>query len=136
MGNATPTWTLVNSYIFRQPERVYFNPYKPDEVWVSSFGNGMKMGSLNNTTGIATEISTGIALYPNPSHGAFSLQIPASIQGNIDVQILGIAGRILQRTVDEAAQNIAVRADGLASGMYVLRLRWAGGSWSGRMIVE
>ncbi len=44
MDAATPTWTLVDAYPFRQPERVFFNPFKPDEIWVSSFGNGLKMG--------------------------------------------------------------------------------------------
>ena len=44
MNAATPSWSLVTSYPFRQPERVFFNPYNIDEVWVSSFGNGLKMG--------------------------------------------------------------------------------------------
>lgn len=47
MNLATPTWSLVNSYEFRQPERVFFNPFNNNEVWVTSFGNGLKMG-LNN----------------------------------------------------------------------------------------
>lgn len=46
MNTPTPTWQLVQSYNFRQPERVFFNPYNQNEVWVTSFGNGMKMGSL------------------------------------------------------------------------------------------
>jgi photosystem II stability/assembly factor-like uncharacterized protein len=41
---ATPVWSLVDSYPFKQPERVFFNPYNPAEIWVSSFGNGLKMG--------------------------------------------------------------------------------------------
>lgn len=44
MNAATPTWSLVDNYPFRQPERVFFNPYNSNEIWVSSFGNGMKMG--------------------------------------------------------------------------------------------
>lgn len=40
----TPAWTLVDNYPFRQPERVFFNPYNPAEIWVSSFGSGLKMG--------------------------------------------------------------------------------------------
>ncbi len=44
MNAATPAWTLVNNYLFRQPERVFFNPFNPSEVWVTSFGNGLKMG--------------------------------------------------------------------------------------------
>ncbi|MEP6950260.1 MAG: T9SS type A sorting domain-containing protein, partial [Ginsengibacter sp.] len=44
MNAAVPSWSLVSSYPFRQPERVFFNPYNPNEVWVTSFGNGLKMG--------------------------------------------------------------------------------------------
>ncbi|MBC7936350.1 MAG: T9SS type A sorting domain-containing protein [Rhizobacter sp.] len=47
MNAATPAWLLVGSYPFRQPERVFFNPFNSNEVWVTSFGNGLKMG-LNN----------------------------------------------------------------------------------------
>ncbi len=42
---ATPTFTQVTSYPFRQPERVFFNPNKAGEVWVTSFGNGIKIGT-------------------------------------------------------------------------------------------
>ena len=45
MNTATPSWSLVNAYPFRQPERVFFNPYNANEVWVSSFGNGLKLGT-------------------------------------------------------------------------------------------
>ncbi len=44
MNAATPSFTLVNSYPFRQPERVFFNPYNANEIWVASFGNGLRMG--------------------------------------------------------------------------------------------
>jgi photosystem II stability/assembly factor-like uncharacterized protein len=44
MNATTPTWSLVSNYPFRQPERVFFNPFNTNEIWVSSFGNGMKMG--------------------------------------------------------------------------------------------
>jgi hypothetical protein len=44
MNSATPTWSLVANYPFRQPERVFFNPFNANEIWVSSFGNGLKMG--------------------------------------------------------------------------------------------
>ncbi|MCC6287833.1 MAG: T9SS type A sorting domain-containing protein [Chitinophagaceae bacterium] len=46
---ATPTWSLVSNYPFRQPERVFFNPYNPAEIWISSFGNGLRLG-LQSTT--------------------------------------------------------------------------------------
>ncbi|MBK8699032.1 MAG: hypothetical protein IPN29_05615 [Saprospiraceae bacterium] len=43
---ATPVFTQVESYAFQQPERVFFSPYDPAEMWVSSFGNGMKKAIL------------------------------------------------------------------------------------------
>ncbi|MGC4103932.1 T9SS type A sorting domain-containing protein [Ferruginibacter sp.] len=47
MNAATPSWSLVTAYPFRQPERVFFNPFNLNEIWVSSFGNGMKMGLIS-----------------------------------------------------------------------------------------
>jgi Putative binding domain, N-terminal len=43
---APPTFAAVTSYPFRQPERVFFNPYNPAEIWVTSFGNGVRVGSV------------------------------------------------------------------------------------------
>ena len=45
-SSKNPTYTQVAVYPFRQPERVFFNPFDTNEVWVSSFGNGMKVGSF------------------------------------------------------------------------------------------
>jgi hypothetical protein len=40
----TPAFTRVDAYPFRQPVRVVFNPYQPSEMWVTSFGNGLRVG--------------------------------------------------------------------------------------------
>ena len=67
---ATPTWKNVDAYDFRQPMRIFFNPYNSDELWVSSFGNGMKMGNLKNgSAGFAPALNTlssRLMVYPNP----------------------------------------------------------------------
>ena len=42
----SPTFSLVANYPFRQPERVFFNPYNASEIWVTSFGNGLMVGNL------------------------------------------------------------------------------------------
>jgi len=41
----TPTFNQIQSYPFRQPTRVFFNPFKAGEVWVTSFGNGIRIGT-------------------------------------------------------------------------------------------
>ncbi|MEO8148328.1 MAG: T9SS type A sorting domain-containing protein [Bacteroidia bacterium] len=64
---ATPTFSPAGSYPFRQPERVFFNPYKPTEVWVSSFGNGMRVGDIcNNIT--STIAASGPVTFCKPGN--------------------------------------------------------------------
>jgi len=41
---ARPEFQVVESFPFRQPERVIFNPHQPGEVWVTTFGNGLWVG--------------------------------------------------------------------------------------------
>ncbi len=53
MNAATPTWSLVSNYDFRQPERVFFNPFNPAEMWVTSFGNGLKVGSVSGPVAVS-----------------------------------------------------------------------------------
>jgi hypothetical protein len=45
INSASPILTQVTNYPFGQPERVFFNPYNPSEMWVTSFGNGIRVGS-------------------------------------------------------------------------------------------
>lgn len=40
-----PKFTQVSSYPFHNPTRVFFNPHNKKEVWVTSFGNGMYVGT-------------------------------------------------------------------------------------------
>ncbi len=41
-----PTFTALTGYPFRFPTRVFFNPYDANEIWVTSFGNGMRLGRV------------------------------------------------------------------------------------------
>ncbi|MHC5112135.1 MAG: dockerin type I domain-containing protein [Planctomycetota bacterium] len=49
-----PTFSQDQSYPFRQPLRVFFNPHDPTEVWTTSFGGGLKVQLLS--PGIATDL--------------------------------------------------------------------------------
>ncbi len=40
---ANPTFSPMSIYPFRHPLRVFFNPYRPGETWVSSFGGGLRV---------------------------------------------------------------------------------------------
>jgi hypothetical protein len=44
---AKPDFKRVESYGFKHPLRVQFNPFHPAEMWVTSFGNGIKVGKTS-----------------------------------------------------------------------------------------
>lgn len=75
-----PTFTQATSYPFRHPMRVFYNPYKYSELWVGSFGNGIKVGEGSGPFGIA-ELSdtdnTMIIVSPNPCHEILTVFIEA-----------------------------------------------------------
>jgi photosystem II stability/assembly factor-like uncharacterized protein len=43
---AVPAISPATNYPFRFPSRAFFNPWNTNEVWVTSFGNGMRLGRL------------------------------------------------------------------------------------------
>lgn len=54
----TPVFTPVIAYPFSHPERVFYNPYHLDEVWVTSFGSGIRLGggATNHTNSVPAAI--------------------------------------------------------------------------------
>lgn len=117
----TPVFSNVAAYKFQQPERVFFNPYTTSEMWVTSFGNGMKMASLNTVTAeyefeLAEE---SFKLYPNPS--ASIINITCSPKTNM-VEILDIDGRVILQKRTEGAQTFQLDVSGLSAGAYFARL--------------
>ncbi|HEV7232447.1 MAG TPA: T9SS type A sorting domain-containing protein, partial [Bacteroidia bacterium] len=93
---ANPVFSQVANYPFKQPERVYFNPYNLNEMWVSSFGNGLKMGTLLPTGIPRFEESGKLQVYPNPSSGSFRIET-GNAPGDADVIIFNNQGQALRR---------------------------------------
>ncbi|MDB5034936.1 MAG: BNR/Asp-box repeat protein [Chlorobi bacterium] len=89
LNAATPTFTQVAGYPFRQPERVFYNPYNPRDIWVSSFGNGMRHGMI--PTVIAPPPIPALRYPANDSTGvptAWSLtwqQVPVASQYRVQL---------------------------------------------------
>jgi hypothetical protein len=79
--SASPTINPVLNYPFGQPQRVFFNPYNPAEVWVTSFGNGLRVGSAVSAPGILSVMSL-------PQSGIAQISLQAGSPG-ADYAILG-----------------------------------------------
>lgn len=111
---ASPSFALVSSYPFRQPERVFFNPYDATEMWVTSFGNGMKTGDI--TTGLPSFENGSVTMYPNPASETFSI----TGRQNDEVEIISLSGAVLRTVKLNEGQNEIFIGD-LPNGVYVIR---------------
>ena len=133
---ANPTFSLVSSYPSRQPERVFFNPYNPAEMWVSSFGSGMKVGISSSTRVVGNEPGPGQFRleqnYPNPFNPTTKIQfaLPEGTYGHTSLRVYDILGREVATLMDEVKKpgSYETTFDGanLPSGVYFCRLQ-AGG---------
>lgn len=119
MRSASPTFTLVTSYGFRQPERVFFNPANSNEIWVTSFGGGVVVGTTGST--------------PPPPAG--TLQFSAGSYsgnengGNVTISVTRVGGSAGALSVQYATANGTATAGQdyvAASGT----LNWADGDTS------
>jgi hypothetical protein len=111
----------VNSYDFRQPERIFFNPYNPSQVWASSFGNGMKEGDI--TTGVDGMQSEdfGVEIFPNPASEEFTIyDLRFTILG---VEVFDARGEIvLSQKPIARSQKLTIDVSDFKNGIYFLRI--------------
>jgi photosystem II stability/assembly factor-like uncharacterized protein len=116
--NASPSFTRVNSYPFRHPMRVFINPWKPTEVWVSSFGSGMMVSAPGYPlkTNIPNEHSFGIELYPNPAKNELRVMNPENLT-HTGYTVFNVSGTVVQQGILNAELNI-LDIGKLPAGMY------------------
>lgn len=102
-----PTFSKVNSYPFRHPMRIFFNPYNLNEVWVSSFGNGMMVGNVNQSKIKETNVKTknDISIFPNPTTGAFWLKNMVW-HSKMYCEVFNLQGKLISKTELQAPATI------------------------------
>jgi hypothetical protein len=130
--NASPVFNQVTTYPFRQPERVFYNPYNSPEIWVSSFGNGMRVG--NTTLGIkriSSDIPEKFNLfqnYPNPFNPSTKIKfdIPQLYFRGVKLSIYDVLGREIETPVNQnlypGTYEVEFNGSGYPSGVYFYRL--------------
>jgi photosystem II stability/assembly factor-like uncharacterized protein len=141
MDAAIPAWSLVTSYPYRQPERVYFNPYNPDEMWVSSFGNGMKVGNftVTNVLNKSDQNSRELLIYPNPNQRNFSINFNSDYSGPGVLEIYDLSGHKVysdQISIDHKQNHLSREMKFLKEGVYILRIYSIHLDISSKLIIE
>jgi photosystem II stability/assembly factor-like uncharacterized protein len=139
MNNSLPSWTLVASYPFRQPERVFFNPYNMNEMWVTSFGNGMKTGNLNATGTAEFQPADGnpIVVSPNPAKGEITLTVTGiALPSDMQIFLFDLNGKTVKRIPIRISPS-KISLAGLTSGMYLYTIRSGNNDLkTGKIIIE
>lgn len=84
--------------------------------------------------------STPFTLFPNPAHGAFSLQLPPTApRTGLHVQLLDATGQLVWQRVATAPASglLPVAPTALPAGLYLLRVQGAGSySHTQRLVLE
>lgn len=130
--NSAPSFSQVSSYPFRSPVRVFFNPYKNSEIWVSSFGNGMMMGTEPQTTNIAyiTNFSNKeLLIFPNPAKELLTINTREAVD---EVIVYDYSGKEVLRS--NQAENLPVSK--LSAGLYIVQIRCGGRITAGKVMIE
>lgn len=120
----SPHFSRVDSYPFRHPMRVFFNPYHPRETWVSSFGNGIMLGSdsASGTADLSRE-SQQFTIMPNPCRDKFMLKcLDGSKPAKTSFTISDLRERELMRGFSAGTIDVS----GLPAGIYLLKVFFDG----------
>ncbi len=125
ISQATPAFVLVDAYPFRQPERVYFNPFKLSEMWVTSFGNGIKVGATKTIqpAGINNNIAAinDWNIYPNPATTKLTIENNLGNNANMKFEIQNTLGQTLITGILESNRN-TINISSLSPGIYFVRI--------------
>lgn len=139
LSAAVPAFAPVASYPFRQPERVFFNPYNPREAWVTSFGNGLRVGTLPAVpTATQGRAATGqLAVFPNPAHRSVSFRLAPGAGTPTGAHLVNALGQEVwvERLASPAAEQ-TLALPNLPAGMYWLTVDASPGAFRQPLLVQ
>jgi len=129
----TPVISAVTSYPFKAPERVFFNPYNVNEVWVTSLGNGLRVGTISPVGADSPEKEEyTLVLYPNPASGEIKLHSQVPIKRFI---VMDQAGRTVLR-MNNPNKESTLSLKKLSRGTYPYQANDGSRQWQGKIIVK
>ena len=130
LRDATPVFTQLPEYPFSAPQRVFYHPFHKNEIWVTSFGNGLRKGI---TTNISSSIETvpqsiqvaNFKVFPNPANGLTHINLDLLRASYISLTIydaLGNQKSVLAKGIYNGQQQFTWSTLGLPEGIYFCEL--------------
>ncbi len=120
---ADPDFQLIEEYPFLHPTRTTFNPFNQEEIWITSFGNGIRKGSdLDVSITPLLSLKVFVTTAPNPGIDFinFRLNTDALNQNRqLSLSIFDLSGKlILEAPFLSSAYQLKKSQTGVGSFMY------------------
>lgn len=144
LAATTPTFVQDSTYPFRSTVRVNYNPYNNSQIWISSFGNGMRYSAPPNTvvTGLAKVNNNNglqMSVFPNPAHGQVHISWNMNTSETGTLSLFDLAGQLLKQqsvSANSGLNNTTLNMYNYASGMYLLELKTSDNVALRKLILE
>ncbi len=92
LRSASPTFTQVDAYKFRHPERVIYNPYNPTEIWVTSFGSSLQVGYAGSSAGLLQFDQSSLSVNENAGTATIIVNRVGGSAGSVSVNYATASG--------------------------------------------
>jgi len=132
VNTSQPVFRQVTGYPFKHPQRIFFNPFNSNEIWVMSFGNGLRVGD-KRTTFVEPRAGSvpgrfNIAIFPNPVRGDEPLRIYSDRKGTMSVSVFNTLGRRIYKhyflnTGGTSGEPLGIDTSTLPEGIYLVLAR-------------
>ncbi len=112
LRSASPTFTQVDAYKFRHPERVIYNPYNPAEIWVTSFGGSLQVGYAGSSAGLLQFEQSMIAVNENAGTATITVDRVGGSNGSVSVNYTTSSGTSISAVDFSGNSGTLTFADG------------------------
>ncbi|MBS1580561.1 MAG: T9SS type A sorting domain-containing protein [Bacteroidetes bacterium] len=89
-----------------------------------------------STMGVTEASQPGIALFPNPNDGQFTLELPQDMSGATDLLVADLSGRVVAQHRLLGTGRVGVDLSQLPNGLYTLTLRNNEKTANGRISIQ
>ena len=119
---STPSITQVASYDFGVPERVFYNPFDKNKIWIVSFGHGIQWGDITSTGIIFNGLAEiEITIFPNPFRDNTTINFAPNGNDKYTLEIYNSIGTLVRKETDISGDTFTLNSGGLDKGMYLLK---------------
>jgi len=125
--SSNPSFVQQEAYPFRHPVRVFYNPNTNQEIWITSFGNGIQKGTSGAPSGIQpplTEFPGSVMIWPNPFRDVVHVKIGEPCPGyRYTFRLFDQKGSLILQTRLNTQMNVIRIGEDIAAGSYFFEIR-------------